>query len=161
MHRGKRKLQKRRAKLQQRQQWQQEHPPVAADEKPAAEKKRAAKKAKAAVLAAAGSASTQTLAAALAVIHEDEHLIAINKPAGLLCHPSPGFWEHGTVVHALGARERTPGYSELGAHMLEARRSYTGEADSFIPRAIVHRLDRHTTGVMLVAKTELAEVRRT
>jgi 23S rRNA pseudouridine1911/1915/1917 synthase len=100
-------------------------------------------------------------AASLGVVHEDEHLIAINKPVGLLCHPSPGFWDHGTVVHALAARERTAGYSEIGVHMLEARRSHTGEADSFIPRAIVHRLDRGTSGLMLIAKSELAEERLT
>ena len=41
--------------------------------------------------------------------------------------------------------------------MLEARQSHTGEADSFIPRAIVHRLDRGTTGLMLIAKSEVAE----
>ena len=41
--------------------------------------------------------------------------------------------------------------------MLEARREPTGEDDSFIPRAIVHRLDRGTTGVLLVAKTAHAE----
>ena len=97
----------------------------------------------------------------LGVVHEDEHVIAINKPAGLLCHPSPGFWNAGTVVHHLSTREQTAGYSEIGPHMLEARLSHTGEDDSFIPRAIVHRLDRGTTGLMLVAKTELAETQLT
>ena len=38
-------------------------------------------------------------------MYEDEELLAINKPAGLLCHPSPGFWDGGTVVHALATRE--------------------------------------------------------
>lgn len=100
-------------------------------------------------------------AASLAVVYEDEHLIAINKPAGLLCHPSPGFWDHGTVVHALGARQQIPGFSEVSEKMLAARQSHTGEADSFIPRCIVHRLDRGTTGVMLIAKSEIAEAQLT
>ncbi len=93
----------------------------------------------------------------LEVVHEDEHVIAINKPAGLLCHPSDGFWESGTVFHALEGRQRLPGYSELSPEMLQARQSHTGEHDSFIPRTIVHRLDRGTTGLMLLAKTPAAE----
>ena len=107
------------------------------------------------------AAASSSSAASISVVFEDAHLIAINKPVGMLCHPSPGFWNSGTVVHALPSRERTAGFSEIGAHMLEARRSHTGEDDSFIPRAIVHRLDRGTTGLLLVAKSELAEDRLT
>lgn len=98
---------------------------------------------------------------ALPVVHEDEHVVAINKPAGLLCHPSPGYWEHGTVVHELAARQRLPGFSPIPPEMLGERQSHTGEADSVIPRAIVHRLDRGTTGLMLIAKTTLAEAHLT
>ena len=89
----------------------------------------------------------------LAVVFEDDEVLAINKPAGLLCHPSPGFWDRGTVVHALPTRQRLPGFSPLSPEMLGERRSNTGEADSVIPRAIVHRLDRGTTGLMGLAKT--------
>lgn len=99
----------------------------------------------------------QVVLSALPVVHEDEHVVAINKPAGLLCHPSPGYWEHGTVVHELAARQRLPGFSPIPAEMLGERQSHTGEADSIIPRAIVHRLDRGTTGLMLIAKTAQAE----
>ena len=45
----------------------------------------------------------------LPVVHEDEDVLAISKPAGLLCHPSPGFWDHGTVVHCLPGRQRVAG----------------------------------------------------
>ena len=93
----------------------------------------------------------------LAVVFEDDEVLAINKPAGLLCHPSPGFWDRGTVVHALPTRQRLPGFSPLSPEMLGERRSNTGEADSVIPRAIVHRLDRGTTGLMVLAKTARAE----
>eukprot|EP00929_Paragymnodinium_shiwhaense_P053987 TRINITY_DN27063_c0_g1_i1.p1 TRINITY_DN27063_c0_g1~~TRINITY_DN27063_c0_g1_i1.p1 ORF type:complete len:401 (-),score=95.81 TRINITY_DN27063_c0_g1_i1:165-1367(-) len=93
----------------------------------------------------------------LPVVYEDRHVLAINKPAGLLCHPSPGFWDKGTVYHELEGREQIDGFSEIPAEMLEARQSYTGEHDSFIPRAIVHRLDRGTTGLMILAKTPGAE----
>ena len=50
-----------------------------------------------------------------------------------------------------------PGYSQMDEAMLHARAAPTGEADSFIPRCIVHRLDRGTSGVLLVAKTAAAE----
>ena len=93
----------------------------------------------------------------LVVVHEDAHVLAINKPAGLLCHPSPGFWESGTVVHELPRRQQLAGYSPIPDEMLAERLSRTGEADSAIPRAVVHRLDRGTTGVLLLAKTPAAE----
>lgn len=85
----------------------------------------------------------------LKTLHEDDDVMVISKPAGLLCHPSPGFWDHGTVVHALQGR--------IPPAMMKERTASTGEKDSIIPRAIVHRLDRGTTGVMLVAKSPRAE----
>jgi 23S rRNA pseudouridine1911/1915/1917 synthase len=96
-------------------------------------------------------------AATLKVVHEDDEVLAINKPAGLLCHPSPGYWDRGTIVHLLASRQRVEGYSPIAPEMLESRQAPTGEADSFIPRVIVHRLDRGTTGLLLVAKTPAAE----
>lgn len=70
----------------------------------------------------------------LDVLYEDEFLAAINKPAGMVVHPAPGQWS-GTVVNALLARwgweEETPGLFRPG---------------------IVHRLDKDTSGVLLVAK---------
>lgn len=57
----------------------------------------------------------------LPVLFEDDHLIALNKPPGLLCHPSPGHWESGTIVHELAGRQRTPGFSAIPQAMLEAR----------------------------------------
>ena len=38
---------------------------------------------------------------ALDIIFEDEHLLVVNKPAGMVVHPSPGYWESGTLVNAL------------------------------------------------------------
>jgi 23S rRNA pseudouridine1911/1915/1917 synthase len=69
----------------------------------------------------------------LDVLYEDEFLAAINKPAGMVVHPSPGQWS-GTVVNALLARW---GWKEAPG--------------SFRP-GIVHRLDKDTSGVLLVAK---------
>ena len=72
---------------------------------------------------------------ALAVVHEDAHLLVIDKPAGLVVHPAPGHWR-GTLLNALLAHH-------AGARLL--------------PRAgIVHRLDKDTSGLMVVAKTRAA-----
>lgn len=69
---------------------------------------------------------------ALDVVHEDEHLCVINKPAGLVVHPAPGNWQ-GTLLNGLLARDA------------QAR---------LLPRAgIVHRLDKDTSGLMVVART--------
>lgn len=68
----------------------------------------------------------------LHILYEDEFLTAINKPAGMVVHPAPGQW-HGTVVNAL--------LSRWGQ----------GEVKELRP-GIVHRLDKDTSGVLLVAK---------
>ncbi|MCS6891009.1 MAG: RluA family pseudouridine synthase [Rhodovarius sp.] len=81
----------------------------------------------------------QPQAMPLAILFEDRHLIVLDKPAGLVVHPAPGNWE-GTLVHALLAHaEDLPGIG--------------GE----IRPGIVHRLDKDTSGVMVVAKTEAAQ----
>lgn len=69
----------------------------------------------------------------LDVLYEDEHIAAINKPPGMVVHPAPGQWE-GTVVNALLFRW---GWNE--------------HTDNSRP-GIVHRLDKNTSGVLLVAK---------
>jgi 23S rRNA pseudouridine1911/1915/1917 synthase len=74
----------------------------------------------------------------LAVLFEDEHLLAIDKPPGLVVHPSPGHGS-GTLVNALLHHVR--GLSGIGGELRPG---------------IVHRLDRDTSGVLLVAKSDLA-----
>jgi 23S rRNA pseudouridine1911/1915/1917 synthase len=74
----------------------------------------------------------------LSVLYEDEHLLAIDKPAGLVMHPSPGHGS-GTLVNAL----------------LHHIRDLSGVGGELRP-GIVHRLDRDTSGVLLVAKSDLA-----
>lgn len=74
----------------------------------------------------------------LSILYEDEHLLAIDKPAGLVVHPSPGHGS-GTLVNALLHHVR-----DLGGIGGEVR------------PGIVHRLDRGTSGVLLVAKTDRA-----
>jgi 23S rRNA pseudouridine1911/1915/1917 synthase len=77
-------------------------------------------------------------AGALTVLHEDEHLVAIDKQAGIVVHPGAGR-ESDTLVHRLLAR-----FPEI------ARVGGAGRP------GIVHRLDRDTTGVLLVARTDRA-----
>lgn len=74
----------------------------------------------------------------LSVLYEDDDLLVVNKPAGLVTHPAPGN-EAGTLVNALLAH--CPMLSGIGGE----RRP-----------GIVHRLDKDTTGCLVVAKNDLA-----
>ena len=72
---------------------------------------------------------------ALDVVFEDEHLLVLNKPAGLVVHPAPGNWS-GTLLNGLLAHDG---------------------AAQVLPRAgIVHRLDKDTSGLMVVARNRPA-----
>jgi len=73
------------------------------------------------------------------VVYEDDDLLIVNKPAGLVVHPSPGHAD-GTLVNALLARDTT----------------YGGIAGVQRP-GIVHRLDRDTSGLLMVAKNDAAQ----
>jgi 23S rRNA pseudouridine1911/1915/1917 synthase len=75
----------------------------------------------------------------LSVVHEDEHLIVIDKPAGLVVHPAAGNWT-GTLVNAL-----IPHCGDSLSGVGGVRRP-----------GIVHRLDKDTTGLMVVAKNDRA-----
>jgi len=75
----------------------------------------------------------------LAVVYEDSELIVIDKPAGLVVHPAAGNWT-GTLVNA------------LLAHCGE---SLSGIGGVRRP-GIVHRLDKNTSGLLVVAKTDAA-----
>ncbi|MBC8748124.1 MULTISPECIES: RluA family pseudouridine synthase [Paraburkholderia] len=69
----------------------------------------------------------------LDIVYEDDTLVVINKPAGMVVHPAAGNWS-GTVLNGLLHRY--------------------GEAAAGLPRAgIVHRLDKETSGLMVVART--------
>jgi len=76
---------------------------------------------------------------ALDIVHEDEHVIVLDKPAGLVVHPGAGNVS-GTLVNA------------LIAHCGESL-SEIGGADR---KGIVHRLDKDTSGLLVVAKTDIA-----
>jgi 23S rRNA pseudouridine1911/1915/1917 synthase len=71
----------------------------------------------------------------LTVLYEDDHVLVVDKPAGLVVHPAPGNWS-GTLLNGLLAHDRQA---------------------QLLPRAgIVHRLDKDTSGLMVVARSRAA-----
>ena len=80
----------------------------------------------------------------LDILYEDEEVLVIDKPAGLVCHPGRGNW-NGTLVNAL-LHHCGDEIRKLG-HMGQP--------------GIVHRLDKNTTGVMVTAKTGRAMLKLT
>jgi 23S rRNA pseudouridine1911/1915/1917 synthase len=79
----------------------------------------------------------------VAIVYQDADLLIVNKPAGLVVHPSPGHGS-GTLVNALLALDP------------EAGGAFGGIAGVQRP-GIVHRLDRDTSGLLMVARTDVAQ----
>ncbi len=76
----------------------------------------------------------------LDIVYEDEHIIVINKAAGMVVHPAPGN-RTGTLVHAL--LHHCSNLSGIGG---------------ILRPGIIHRLDKNTTGLLIVAKTDPAHL---
>ncbi len=74
----------------------------------------------------------------LDVVYEDDDVLVVNKAAGMVVHPAPGNWS-GTLVNAL-----------------KGRGGPLSESDEEGREGIVHRLDKETSGLLLVAKTDRA-----
>ena len=74
----------------------------------------------------------------LVIVYEDDDIVVVDKPVGVAAHPSPG-WTGPTVIGGLAA--------------MGQRVATTGAAER---QGVVHRLDAGTTGLMVVAKSELA-----
>ena len=85
------------------------------------------------------AAEPEAEAIPLDVVYEDAHLIVVDKPAGLVVHPAPGAWT-GTLVNAL--------IHHCGA-------SLSGIGGVARP-GVVHRIDKDTSGLLVVAKTDAA-----
>jgi 23S rRNA pseudouridine1911/1915/1917 synthase len=99
---------------------------------PASRRLRAGQQVQLALVPTDESRAFRPQAMALAILFEDEHLLVLDKPAGLVVHPAPGHWS-GTLLNGL-----------LAHHAAAAT----------LPRAgIVHRLDKDTSGVMMVGKS--------
>jgi len=79
--------------------------------------------------------------AELRFVYEDEHLAVLDKPAGLVVHPGPGHWGDSLV------------------NVLVGRGTPLSEGSSEGRPGIVHRLDRDTSGLLIVAKTDAAHRR--
>jgi len=89
------------------------------------------------VVPEAVAADNEAQAIALTIVHEDEHLIVIDKPAGLVVHPAAGNLD-GTLVNAL---------------LHHCRGSLSGIGGVARP-GIVHRIDKDTSGLIVAAKTD-------
>jgi 23S rRNA pseudouridine1911/1915/1917 synthase len=81
----------------------------------------------------------------LNIVYEDEHFLALNKQADLLVHPARGHWS-GTLING------------LVHHALQTAGTLSTGSDPWRP-GIIHRLDRNTTGLILIAKTDEAHWR--
>jgi 23S rRNA pseudouridine1911/1915/1917 synthase len=82
----------------------------------------------------------------LDVLFEDESLLVLNKPAGIVVHPAPGHWS-GTLVNALLYHMQSGAVAEGKSFASIGGRERPG---------LVHRLDKGTSGVMVIAKTDAA-----
>ncbi len=82
----------------------------------------------------------------LDVLYEDESLLVLNKPAGIVVHPAPGHWS-GTLVNALLYHMQSGTIAEGESFASIGGRERPG---------LVHRLDKGTSGVMVIAKTDAA-----
>ena len=91
----------------------------------------------------------------LEVVYEDAHIVVVVKPSGVLVHPTLGV-KRGTLANALSYH--------LNRELIEESRSVenpVSDRATFIRPGIVHRLDRDTSGLMVVAKTQGALSRLT
>ncbi|HSQ78944.1 MAG TPA: RluA family pseudouridine synthase [Nitrospirota bacterium] len=83
----------------------------------------------------------------LNIVYEDDHMIVLNKPPGLVVHPAPGNYA-GTLVNAL--------LYHYGSLPSSGTGSKDAEGSERERAGIVHRLDKDTSGVMVVARTQEA-----
>lgn len=77
----------------------------------------------------------------LDIVYEDEHLLVVNKPRGMVVHPAPGNYS-GTLVNAL---------------LYHCKDSLSG-INGILRPGIVHRIDKDTSGLLIVAKTDVAHL---
>ncbi len=80
----------------------------------------------------------------LDIAYEDEHVLVVNKPAGLVTHPAPGHWD-GTLVNAV-------------LWHLEQSGPKGADGKPLARAGIIHRLDKDTSGLLMVAKSPEAQL---
>ncbi len=97
----------------------------------------------------------------LEILYEDDQLLVVNKPPGLVTHPAPGHWD-GTLVNAILWHLQQAQGSGLMAQGDGTPSRSSSEPPALNPEpmlsraGIVHRLDKDTSGLLIVAKTERA-----
>jgi 23S rRNA pseudouridine1911/1915/1917 synthase len=98
----------------------------------------------------------------LDVRYADEHLLVVDKPAGLVVHPAPGH-ATGTLVHGLLAHDVEQRAGSAGGEAADARpedrAAFGGPWEEPDRPGIVHRLDRDTSGLLVVARSPEAHRR--
>ena len=91
------------------------------------------------------------------ILYEDDEIIAVSKPAGMVVHPAPGSW-NGTFVNALVFHLEKSAAEGRGEKVVDGVAGAAfpampdGEHNPSLRPGIVHRLDKGTTGVLLAAK---------
>lgn len=88
----------------------------------------------------------------LEILHEDEHLIVVVKPAGMLVHPTVSV-KRGTLVNALAYHFNRDFYNNRPSEIATPAH---GEQHSLARPGLVHRLDRATSGLMVITRTDHA-----
>lgn len=81
----------------------------------------------------------------LNIVYEDDHIVVVNKPANMVVHPAYGNYK-GTLVNAL-------------AYHFQNLPQNAKSIDGAVKPGLVHRIDKNTTGIILIAKTEKAMTR--
>jgi 23S rRNA pseudouridine1911/1915/1917 synthase len=89
----------------------------------------------------------------LAVVYEDEHVLVVVKPAGQLVHPTLGV-KRGTLANALAYHLNRTRLADSGLPIDES--DVVVNPQPFVRPGLVHRLDRDTSGLLVVAKTQAA-----
>ena len=96
-------------------------------------------------VAVRGAAPVEPESIPLEILHEDPALLVVNKPPGVVMHPAPGHWT-GTLLNAL-------------VHHVAERDGASGRVASDgcrVRPGLVHRLDKGTSGILVIAKTDAA-----
>lgn len=98
----------------------------------------------------------------ITIVYEDDDIIIINKEPGMVVHPGYGNYS-GTLVNALAYHFQNLPVSKLGATQLKPKdKVKKNKPESLSPilrPGLVHRLDKNTSGIMVVAKSEIAMVK--
>jgi len=89
------------------------------------------------------------------IVYEDDDLVIVNKNPGMVVHPAQGNYS-GTLVNALAYHFQQLPVSKYGATTVATKKS---KSEALLRPGLVHRIDKNTSGIMVVAKSETAMVK--